>query len=104
MLDQLKKMDRLTYRAADLKSNLAKVEAELEELAPQNQKMIEQIADVFLVDATGQPVDGLIYWYNNIGVLRHGFIVTTVPVQTMNEKEIAARLNKTEQAELQEVA
>ena len=76
--------DKLQEASDQLKANTA-----------HNHELVKAVADTFLVDDQGQPVDGLVYWYNGVAVVRLVELrfIGVIPVQTLDRKTIEAKIN-----------
>lgn len=75
-------------KAAMLRTSLAELEQKAQILTPQAEQAIAEAAQRLLVDAAGQPVEGGIYWYSHLALVRVDGTVKVIPMQTMDEANV----------------
>ena len=80
--NKIKKATDLMESIAANEKTLADLKAQLDQLKPQVDSAIEQIAAKFLTDDQGQPRDGVVYWYRYQGLVRHGDFLGILPLTT----------------------
>lgn len=87
-------------KAAALRLELAEVEGKATELRPEVQHLVDAAAQRWLVDAQGNPVDGGVYWFSHIGLVRVNGVIKIIPIETMDEAKVftVAAEAKTEEA------
>jgi hypothetical protein len=61
---------------------------EITEVRQQVEQMVQAAANRFLVNEQGQPVDGALYWWRQMAIVRLGTRLELIPLQTMDEEKI----------------
>jgi hypothetical protein len=75
---------------------------EITEVRQQVEQMVQAAADRFLVNEQGQPVDGALYWWRQMAIVRLGTRLELIPLQTMDAEKIWPNGNGVE-AEAEEI-
>lgn len=75
-------------KAAILRASLAELEQKAETLTSQAEQAITEAAGRLLVDAAGNPVEGGVYWYSHLALVRVDGTVRIIPMQTMDEANV----------------
>ncbi|MBE7474286.1 MAG: hypothetical protein HS114_34585 [Anaerolineales bacterium] len=75
-------------KAAMLRASLAELEQKAQTLIPQAEQAIDEAAQRLLVDAAGQPIEGGVYWYSHLALVRVNGTVKVIPMQTMDEANV----------------
>ncbi|MCK6625562.1 MAG: hypothetical protein L6R45_10350 [Anaerolineae bacterium] len=75
-------------KAAMLRASLAELEQKAQTLTPQAEQAIDEAAQRLLVDAAGQPIEGGVYWYSHLALVRVGGVVKVIPMETMDEANV----------------
>lgn len=81
LIDVREDVARLEERLAEKRTEAKKLEQDVAE-------MIQAAADRHLVDDNGQPVDGAVYWYRRLALVRLGTVVRIIPLKAMDGKEV----------------
>lgn len=83
------------HKLVDLEEDIARLEAKIAayrqqagDLRLEVDGMVRDVADRFLTDEAGNPVDGAVYWYRGQAIVRVGTLTRIIPVQTMDGEKL----------------
>ncbi|MBE7473169.1 MAG: hypothetical protein DPW09_33340 [Anaerolineae bacterium] len=67
---------------------LDEAQTQVRTLEPEVNRLVHEVADRLIVDEQGQPIDGGIYWFSHMAIVRVGSIVSLIPMQTLDEEKV----------------